>query len=546
MAYDATKPLDDGYLAEAPAELRELHRALKEDKIVNAGMLNGYTQGNESGKIPLNNGTLNTNLNADMLDGHDSAYFSASTHGHDAATTSANGFMTATQVTKLNGIATGAEVNQNAFANVKVGSSTIQADGKTDTLELAAGRAITLTVDTTNDKVTIAFLQPPAIELSPPGGTTNGGLIDFHYGGSSVDYTSRIIENVSGNIQINGVNISSSNVAASGGFSGNLTGNVTGDVTGNSTTATKIATSNIDCINIDTNGAGANSYIVGIANAGTTMGTRPELSWCNIFNMDTSHFASQIAIAGIENNTTHIPRLYIRSKYKNQTDWSNWVRFARHVVATPSADGLLSANDKSKLDNAMTINTSQTITARKTASGNNVGWNISNGTQEMRFEIGSGGVSRGLYDMKLNKWVFSCDNTKCYVGGYSIEKSVPSNAVFTDTVYTHPTTAGNKHIPSGGSSGQILKYSEAGTAVWSSLSDANIATKPNTSSGVGQVVSWSNVASYTLPSGGTWLVIADSHSGDSSYCTLQYHGLYSGGSKISGSTATSGLAWRIA
>lgn len=32
--------------------------------------------------------------------------------------------------------------------------------------------------------------------------------------------------------------------------------------------------------------------------------------------------------------------------------------------------------------------------------------------------------------------------------------------------YVHPTTAGNKHIPSGGSSGQILKWSASGTAVW--------------------------------------------------------------------------------
>lgn len=37
-----------------------------------------------------------------------------------------------------------------------------------------------------------------------------------------------------------------------------------------------------------------------------------------------------------------------------------------------------------------------------------------------------------------------------------------------DTVYTHPTSAGNKHIPSGGSSGQILRWSAAGTAVWGS------------------------------------------------------------------------------
>ena len=35
-----------------------------------------------------------------------------------------------------------------------------------------------------------------------------------------------------------------------------------------------------------------------------------------------------------------------------------------------------------------------------------------------------------------------------------------------DTTYTHPTTAGNKHIPSGGASGQILRWSASGTAVW--------------------------------------------------------------------------------
>jgi len=34
-------------------------------------------------------------------------------------------------------------------------------------------------------------------------------------------------------------------------------------------------------------------------------------------------------------------------------------------------------------------------------------------------------------------------------------------------LYVHPTSAGYKHIPSGGSAGQFLKYSASGTAVWS-------------------------------------------------------------------------------
>lgn len=36
----------------------------------------------------------------------------------------------------------------------------------------------------------------------------------------------------------------------------------------------------------------------------------------------------------------------------------------------------------------------------------------------------------------------------------------------TDTKYSHPTTSGNKHIPSGGKAGQVLKWSADGTAVW--------------------------------------------------------------------------------
>lgn len=58
--------------------------------------------------------------------------------------------------TKLD-ISSGAEPNQNAFSYVKVGSTTIAADSKTDTLELVAGDNVTLTSDATNDKVTISM-----------------------------------------------------------------------------------------------------------------------------------------------------------------------------------------------------------------------------------------------------------------------------------------------------------------------------------------------------------------------------------------------------
>ena len=159
MALDLTSPADTEYLSTAPGKIRENDRAIVNDKIVNAGKLQDLTVGNGSGNIPVSNGTLNVGLNAEKLNGQPGAYYSPSTHVHSVATTTANGFMANTDKTKLDGIAAGAEVNQSAFSNVKVGTTTIQADTATDVLEMKAGTGITLTPDATNDAVTIAVTQ---------------------------------------------------------------------------------------------------------------------------------------------------------------------------------------------------------------------------------------------------------------------------------------------------------------------------------------------------------------------------------------------------
>lgn len=81
------------------------------------------------------------------------------------------------------------------------------------------------------------------------------------------------------------------------------------------------------------------------------------------------------------------------------------------------------------------------------------------------------------------------------VNGHSVNSDVPAGAKFTDTTYSvatassnglmtaadkaklngiasnannysHPTSSGNKHIPAGGSAGQILRWSADGTATW--------------------------------------------------------------------------------
>lgn len=75
---------------------------------------------------------------------------------YDNATASKAGLMGADDKAKLNGIAAGAEVNQNAFSNVKIGDVTVSADSKTDTLTLVAGSNVTITPDSANDKITIS------------------------------------------------------------------------------------------------------------------------------------------------------------------------------------------------------------------------------------------------------------------------------------------------------------------------------------------------------------------------------------------------------
>ena len=82
------------------------------------------------------------------------AFMKASDSADDIKDGSTKVVMTATERTKLSGVAPGAEVNQAAWSKVKVGTATLSATAKTDTLELAAGSGITMSAS--GKKVTVA------------------------------------------------------------------------------------------------------------------------------------------------------------------------------------------------------------------------------------------------------------------------------------------------------------------------------------------------------------------------------------------------------
>lgn len=74
---------------------------------------------------------------------------------------------TAAEKDKLATVAQNAEVNQNAFSNIKVGITTVAANTKTDTVEFVAGSNITLTPDATSDKITIAAASVTPASAAP-------------------------------------------------------------------------------------------------------------------------------------------------------------------------------------------------------------------------------------------------------------------------------------------------------------------------------------------------------------------------------------------
>ena len=104
--------------------------------------------------------------------------------------------------------------------------------------------------------------------------------------------------------------------------------------------------------------------------------------------------------------------------------------------------------------------------------------------------------------------------------------TITNTVTDTDTVYTHPTTAGNKHIPTGGATDQYLKYDSSGTAVWADVSggatgaggdkvfmenelivttDYTLSTNKSALS-VGPITLNTGV-SVTVPTGHTWTIL---------------------------------------
>ncbi len=80
-----------------------------------------------------------------------------------------------------------------------------------------------------------------------------------------------------------------------------------------------------------------------------------------------------------------------------------------------------------------------------------------------------------------------------------------------NTVYTHPTTSGYKHIPKGGSTGQVLLWSSDGIATWGNVqtTDSVATTSSNGLMSSNDKKKLDNIPSPTPSDNGKFLSVVD-------------------------------------
>lgn len=236
-----------------------------------------------------------------------------------------------------------AQANQNAFSNVKVGSTTIAADTTTDTLELV-GSNVTITPDATNDKVTIAVAD---------GSTSTKGIVQLTNSTSSTSTTTAATPSSvkSAYDLANTAKTAAANAQATADGKANAshTHNYAGSssVGGAATSANKV-----------------NSSLTVKLNGGSTEGT-------NLFTFNGSAAKSinitPSSIGAAASSHTHDDRYYTESEVDTKLSGKSNTNHTHNYAGSSSAGG--SASSAVKLATARTISLTGDVTGSTSFDG---------------------------------------------------------------------------------------------------------------------------------------------------------------------------------
>lgn len=274
-------------------------------------------------------------------------------------------------------------VNQNAFSNVAVGSTTVAADTATDTLTLV-GSNVTLTPDATNDKVTIGITKDnvtAALGYTPP--TTN---------------TVTTVSTTGSGNAITALSASNGAITATKDATF-LTAHPT-ITTSDDTTSTASATHGGTITMVDSVTRDGNGHVTKVNTKTVTLLTDNNTDTKVTQNASTANSALPLLLA------------YQAEPASGTASTAN---YAAGVTLNPSTGTIKATNFTGSL-----TGNADTATTASSCSGN--------AATATALTSSAGNATQPVY--------FS--NGKPVACTYTLGKSVPSNAVFTDTVYTLP------------------------------------------------------------------------------------------------------------
>lgn len=324
-------------------------------------------------------------------------------------TTSKEGLMSVSDKNKLDGIASGAEVNQNAFSNITVGSTTISADSKTDTLTLVAGSNVTITPDATNDKITIAATDTKSFTISAGASDDDVVILSGTQGTNGVSYSASHAKKFSeeGNTYTSGNTTTS--ISGSGGKGTIKIPQITVDEYGHVTSASDESVS-------------------------ITLPTIPTLSGLSGVGTVEATGTAPLSLSASKSGTT----VSISGSVSAFTGASSSAAGASGIVPAP-AKGDQSKFLKADGTWATPANDNTTYTF---ASGTN-GFTVTpkNGTAQTVTVTPSIDKNVTYTGTLVDEQVAAFEGTTGQIkaSGFTIGTSVPAGAVFTDTKYTAST-----------------------------------------------------------------------------------------------------------
>lgn len=434
-----------------------------------------------------------------------------------------------------------AEPNQNAFSNIKVGTTTVAADTATDTVELIAGNNVTLTPNATNDSITITATD--TTYTHPAGGAASkaSGFYKF-----STDATSHVASVTAvTKSDITGLGIPGTDTNTTYTLSQDSTDGHKITLTPSTGTATTITIPDNDTKYTGSNGVSVSGTV--ISNSGVrsitqdssdghklTINTNGSSSTITIPDNDTTYESKSAASGG-----TAVSLVTTGEKYT----WNNKGTYSKPSTGIPKSD--LASAVQSSLDKADSALQEAPVTsvAGKTGAvtlakgdvglgnvGNfkavstvasqgltdteksNARTNIGAGTSNLTLGTSSTTAYRGDYgnaayqhsqsahapsNAEENQNAFSnitvgsttvsadsktdtltlvagnnvtltpdATNDKITIAATNTTYSGSAPISVSGTTISHSTAAGYKHIPSGGSAGQVLGWDSAGTAKW--------------------------------------------------------------------------------